>query len=172
MFERPVPLVCKEAHGSKWVDVDGNRYIDFVCGFGPVILGHGHDAVCDAASQAARAVQQVGGQHPDELRLAEVLCSLVPSFERVRISLSGSEAVHAAVRLARGVTGRPLVVKFAGHYHGWLDGVFTGISRGPPAVPESVGQLPDAIADVIVLDWNDTRQLEELFAESGIRSRP
>ena len=169
MFERPVPLSCESSSGPYWVDVDGNRYVDFVCGFGPVILGHGDSAVCDAAAEGARNLQQVGGQHHLEVDLAEQLCELVPSFEQVRFSVSGSEAVHGALRLARGVTGRSLVVKFAGHYHGWLDSVYTGIGAAPPGLPESAGQLPSALGEVVVINWNDLDELGSLFARAGDR---
>ncbi|MBM3668217.1 MAG: aspartate aminotransferase family protein [Actinobacteria bacterium] len=169
MFERPVPLVCESAEGSSWTDVDGNRYIDFVCGYGPVILGHSDPEVCEAAGRAAASVQQVGGQHREELELAELLCQHVPCFEMVRISLSGSEAVHGAIRLARGVTGRSLVVKFAGHYHGWLDGAFTGIAHPPPGLPESAGQPHEAIAGVVVVNWNEPEAIKDLFARAGDR---
>jgi glutamate-1-semialdehyde 2,1-aminomutase len=91
----------------------------------------------------------------------------VPCYETVRFSLSGSEAVHGAIRLARGITGRPLVVKFAGHYHGWLDEMYTGIAGGPPPVPESDGQGPGAIASVRLIDWNDGNELRRLFAQVG-----
>jgi glutamate-1-semialdehyde 2,1-aminomutase len=169
MFERPVPLVCESASGTRWTDVDGNDYVDFVCGFGPVILGHGDSAVCDAAAEAARNLQQVGGQHQLEFELAERLCELVPSFEQVRFSVSGSEAVHGALRLARGVTGRDLVVKFAGHYHGWLDSIYTGIASSAPGLPESAGQPTSALNDLVVIEWNDLEALKSLIARAGNR---
>lgn len=169
MFERPVPLFCRGASGVDWIDVDGNRYLDYVCGFGPVILGHGDPAVCNAAAAAAREVQQVGGQHQREVELAELLCELVPSFEQVRLSVSGSEAVHGALRLARGATGRNLVVKFAGHYHGWFDGIYTGVGTLPPGLPESDGQLAGGLADVVVVEWNDLGELRRLFDRVGDR---
>jgi 4-aminobutyrate aminotransferase-like enzyme len=107
VYEQPVPLFLREAHGAYLVDVDGRGYVDYVCGFGPVILGHGHERVAAAVGAAARDLQQVGGQHEAEVELAELLCATVPAFELVRLSMSGSEAIHAAVRLARGVTDRP-----------------------------------------------------------------
>ena len=167
LSEQPVPLFCEQASGSRWIDVDGNQYVDFVCGFGPVILGHGDPAVCDAVSTAARRVQQVGGQHEGEFELAELLCQLIPSYDLVRFSVTGSEAVHGAVRLARAATGRPLVVKFAGHYHGWLDGVYTAVAAEPPAIPESLGQSPSAIGDLLVIDWNDTAALRQVLERGG-----
>ncbi len=169
VYEQPVPLFLREARGAYLVDVDGNEYVDYVCGFGPIILGHGHERVAAAVGAAARGLQQVGGQHEAEVELAELLCATVPAFELVRLSMSGSEAIHAAVRLARGVTDRPLVVKFAGHYHGWFDGIYTATAHAGPALPESRGQLPSALAEVVVCDWNDPDGLDRLFGQMGDR---
>jgi glutamate-1-semialdehyde 2,1-aminomutase len=167
MFERPVPLFVKEARGAELIDVDGNRYVDFVAGFGPVVLGHADPVVSEAVIESLGGPQQIGAQHEGEVTLAEALCEHVPGFDSVRLSLSGSEAVHAALRLARAATGRPLVLKFAGHYHGWLDGVFTATSHGPPGYPESRGQSVSALANVRVIEWNDERSLREAFATAG-----
>jgi glutamate-1-semialdehyde 2,1-aminomutase len=167
MFEQPVPLFIKEAIGAELIDVDGNRYVDFVAGFGPVVLGHADPVVSEAVLQAATSVQQVGGQHEAEAELAESLCRHVPAFEQVRLALTGSEAIHAAVRVARAATGRPLVLKFAGHYHGWLDGVFTAASHGAPGYPESRGQSESALAGVRVIEWNDETGLRDAFATAG-----
>ena len=167
MFERPVPLFMREARGAELVDVDGNRYVDFVAGYGPVILGHGDPAVCDAVAEAARRTQQIGGQHEAEVLLAEALCRHVPAFDTVRLSVSGSEAVHAAVRLARAATGRQLVLKFAGHYHGWLDGMFCATSQLAPGFLESAGQDVAALAGLRVIEWNDETALQRAFADAG-----
>lgn len=167
--ERPVPLFIAEASGSHLVDADGNRYVDYVCGFGPIILGHGHEVVADAVGRAARTLQQVGGQHEGEVRLAERLCELVPSFERIRLAMSGSEGIHAAIRLARAATGRPLIVKFAGHYHGWLDGVLVGTASLPPGLVESDGLPQSAVADVVLIEWNEVEVIRDLFARAGDR---
>ncbi len=169
MFEKPVPLFIREARGAYLVDEDGNEYIDYVCGYGPVIVGHGHPGVAAAVAQAAAGVQQVGAQHRAEIELAERLCELVPAFERVRLGLSGSEAAHAAIRLARAATGRPLIVKFAGHYHGWLDSILTGTGHLPPALPETLGQPASAIADIVVVEWNDEEALRRVVADAGER---
>jgi glutamate-1-semialdehyde 2,1-aminomutase len=169
MFERPVPLFIREAAGSRLVDVDGNEYVDYVCGFGPVILGHAHPGVASAVADAAAGVQQVGAQSTAELELAERLCEIMPAFERIRLGLAGSEAIHAALRLARAATGRPLVVKFAGHYHGWFDSVLTGTSHLPPGMPETAGQPPSALADMVVVDWNDEDALHRVVADAGDR---
>jgi glutamate-1-semialdehyde 2,1-aminomutase len=167
--ERPLPLFFQSASGAHLVDVDGNTYLDFTCGFGPVILGHAHPTVAAAVTRAAGNMQQIGGQHEAEVELAEALSRLVPCFERVRPALSGSEAVHVAVRLSRAATGRPLVVKFAGHYHGWFDGIFASTASLPPTGAESAGQLDGGIADLRTIEWNDADQLQEIFAAQGDR---
>jgi len=167
--ERPIPLFIREAHGAHLVDVDGRVYVDYTCGFGPVVLGHGHPEVTAAVIAAAGKLHQVGGQHEGEVELAELLCHTVPSFEMVRLSSSGSEAVHAAVRLARGATGRPLIIKFAGHYHGWFDEMLTTRVHAGQAQPESLGQLPEALANIRVCGWNDVEAINRLFAEEGDR---
>jgi glutamate-1-semialdehyde 2,1-aminomutase len=166
-FERPVPLVVREARGCRLVDVDGNEHIDFLCGMGPVILGHGDPRVTEAVARAAASVQQTGAEHEAEIELAERLCATVRSFERVRLGLSGSEAVQGALRAARAATGRSVVVKFAGHYHGWLDPVLTATVGLPPAVPETAGQPRSAVADVIAAEWNDEASIRAAFEARG-----
>jgi glutamate-1-semialdehyde 2,1-aminomutase len=165
--ELPVPLYFAHAEGAHLVDVDGNDYVDYVCGYGPVILGHSDERVSASVTAAAARLQQIGGQHEGEIELAERLCALVPAFERVRFGMTGSEAIHAALRLARAATGRQTVVKFAGHSPGWFVGVYTGTSGRPPGTPESDGQDGAALENVTVLDWNDGTALEELFERAG-----
>jgi glutamate-1-semialdehyde 2,1-aminomutase len=166
-LERPVPLFIVDGKGSWLRDADGNELVDYVCGYGPVILGHADPDVTNAAVTAAKSPVQVGGQTTNEIELAERLCQHVPSFESVRLSLTGSEAVHAALRVARAATGRSLTVKFRGHYHGWLDDIYSATSHGGPAGPESAGQLPAALNNLVVLEWNNENELERFFAESG-----
>ena len=166
-FERPVPLFVRDARGCRLVDVDGREYVDYVCGMGPIILGHGDTRVVRAVASAAEHVQQTGAQHEAEVELAERLCSVVPCFERVRIGLSGSEAIHGALRAARAATGRSLVVKFAGHYHGWLDPIFAATSHLPPAAPETAGQPASAVAELVAVEWNDSASIREAFARYG-----
>jgi glutamate-1-semialdehyde 2,1-aminomutase len=166
-FERPVPLSLRSAAGARLVDVDGNELVDFVCGMGPIILGHGHEGVVAAVTRAASQLQQPSAQHEAEIELAELIRSILPSCERLRFGLSGSEAVHAALRVSRAATGRSLVVKFAGHYHGWLDPIFAATSHLPPVRPETAGQQPSALQDLVAIEWNDAAGLEQLFAERG-----
>ncbi len=160
LAEKPHPLFFARARGAVLEDVDGREYLDYVCGYGPVILGHADPRVTEAVARSLPDGQAFGGQHLREIEVAERIRNLVPSMEVMRFSSSGSEAVHAAIRIARAVTGRRIVVRFDGHYHGWLDGILAanlGDSEPPPAPahPGSRGQLPEAIADVTVLAWND-----------------
>ncbi len=173
MDERPQPLYFARAAGSRLVDSDGNTYIDYTCGYGPVLLGHAYPPVVRAVQEAASGGLLFGGQHEGEIRLAELLRDVVPCVEMVRLNSTGSEAVAAAVRLARAYTRRTKIIRFAGHYHGWFDELL--VSSHPPAghdetVPllESAGQRAAAAADVLVARWNDLPSLERLMgARSG-----
>ncbi len=168
MEERPQPLFFTRAQGSRLYDCDGNVFIDYTCGYGPIILGHAYPPVVEALAAAAARGVLYGGQHEGEVLLAERLAEIVPCIEMVRYNCSGSEAVAAAVRLARAYTGRAKVVRFPGHYHGWLDEEL--VSTHPPAdrqsapVPESAGQLASSTAHLVVAPWNDAAALERLLA--------
>ncbi|MFG1688836.1 aspartate aminotransferase family protein [Nonomuraea sp. NPDC049269] len=167
-----VPLYVDRAAGARLWDADGNTYLDYVLGQGPALLGHCPPAVVEAVTaQVARGIVY-SAQHAAEARVAERLCAMVPSAERVRFNTVGSEAVHAAWRLARGFTGRPKILKFEGHYHGWLDPVLysvhppleaAGPADRPAAVPGTAGQ-PEA-ADLVVCPWNDLGALSRLMDE-------
>lgn len=170
------PTYWQWGHGSHLRDIDGKEQIDYVLGLGPHILGHAPEPVVRAVAASLADGQLFAGQHPRELELAELICRLVPSAERVRFLMSGTEAVALTIRLARAATGRPLIVKFEGHYHGWQDGIFVGshpgyFSRGYPDQdakwPESGGQLPSTYANVILLPWNDPDILEAFLAQRG-----
>lgn len=159
---RPHPLFFARAEGAYLWDVDGNRYIDFVLGQGPMFLGHCHPAVTDRVAATLRTGQLYAGQHRDEVGLSEALCETIPCAERVRFTSSGSEAVQAALRLGRAATGRRRVVKFEGHYHGWIDSIFASVApeRLPPdgsrePSGESDGQLVPRQSEVTVVPWND-----------------
>jgi glutamate-1-semialdehyde 2,1-aminomutase len=174
--ERPFPLFYSHAAGATITDVDGNSYIDYVLGQGPMILGHSHPAVLDAVDQAMRRGQLFAGQHELEIEVAESLVRLVPCAERCRFGVSGSELVQAAMRLARAVTGRTLIVRFEGHYHGWFDNVLLNVATppdqaGPRERPQlvlgSAGQTPSVREDFLLLPWNDLALVEQLFAEQG-----
>ncbi len=168
MEERPQPLFFSRAEGSRLYDCDGNRYIDYTCGYGPVILGHAYPPVVNALQRAAAQGFLYGGQHEGEILLAERLAAVVPCIEMVRYNSTGSEAVAAAVRLARAYTGRTKLVRFAGHYHGWFDEelISTHPSADGETVPllESQGQSPAAAAHILVAPWNDAAALERLLS--------
>ncbi|MFG1626421.1 aspartate aminotransferase family protein [Kribbella sp. NPDC049227] len=170
------PLFVDHARGAELWDVDGNRYVDYVLGQGPNLLGHASPLVAEAVSaQVSRGVAYAA-QHELEAVVAERLCAMVPSAELVRFNSVGSEAVHGAIRLARGHTGRPKIVKFEGNYHGWLDPVLysvhpdlalAGDAQHPAAVGGTAGQPRNGAEDLIVLPYNDLPAVEEVFAESG-----
>ncbi|MFG1978211.1 aspartate aminotransferase family protein [Nonomuraea fuscirosea] len=167
-----VPLYVDRTAGARLWDVDGNAYLDYVLGQGPALLGHCPPAVVEAVTaQVSRGIVY-SAQHAAEVRVAERLCAMVPSAERVRFNTVGSEAVHAAWRLARGFTGRPKILKFEGHYHGWLDPVLysvhppleaAGPADRPAAVPGTAGQ-PEA-AGLVICPWNDIDALSRLMDE-------
>lgn len=172
---QPHPLFYNHAHGTRIVDADENEYLDFSLSQGPLILGHNHPHVVAAVEQAARRGQLYAGQHLPELELAERLQRLIQCAELLRFSLSGSEADHIALRVARAVTGRPRFVRFEGHYHGWFDNVAYGVNGAsldvmgprdqPTPVAWSQGLPPQTIDEFILLPWNDLDLLERTLAE-------
>src|SRR5258708_13517469 len=127
---QPVPLVFERAAGSRLYDVDGNSYVDYALGMGPNILGHAPEPVIRAVANSLAQGQLFAGQHQAEVRLARRVQEIVPSAELVRFGVAGSEMDQAALRLARAYTGRTKVVKFEGHYHGWVDTIL--VTVGPP----------------------------------------
>ncbi len=153
LHEKPSGMFFDRAEGSRLFSVDGMCYIDYALGMGPVILGHAHPAVNRAVADSLARGQLYAGQHAAEAQLAKLVCGVVPCAEQVRFSLSGSEAIQAALRLARAYTGRTRIIKFQGHYHGWFDSVYTGV-RGE-GTAESEGQDAAAFANVSVLPWNN-----------------
>lgn len=172
---KPFPIFFHKAKGARLWDVDGNEYIDYALGMGPIILGHADPEVNEAIRVSIANGQLYAGQHEEEVALACTICELIPCAEMVRLSLSGSEAVQAALRLARAATGRQIVIKFEGHYHGWFDNIEVSINpdrnamgpdNRPNVVPSSLGQCADAYSSIRVLPWNDL----ELFTHA-IESR-
>jgi glutamate-1-semialdehyde 2,1-aminomutase len=173
----PTPLVFERAEGAYLFDVDGNRLIDYYLGMGPMILGHTPRMLIEAVrEQLARGILY-GGQSVVEAEAAELFCKLVPCAERMRFCSSGSEAVQFAIRLARAATGRDTVVKFEGHYHGWLDSVLlsntatpenAGPERAPNRNPGSAGQDAAAWANTDVLLWNDLAAVEARLARGDV----
>lgn len=173
---QPHPLFFERAEGAMIYDVDGNGYIDYMLAQGPMILGHSHPAVLDAVNTAMRKGQLYAGQHQFEIDLAKKMVEIVPSAELCRFGLSGSEMVQAAMRLARAATGRNLILRFEGHYHGWFDNVLISVAppldkAGPREHPNVVagtpGQTQSALEDFVVLPFNDLALVEDLFARQG-----
>jgi len=172
----PHPIFVGRGAGSRIWDVDGNEYIDYLLAYGPLILGHAHPTLVDAVQRQLSLGSVYGIPHRLEFEVGELLAGLFPSIEMVRYSSSGTEAVLAAMRLARAATGRNLIVKFEGQYHGWLDqvaisyapsGADAGPAEAPALVPLSEGQPPGTYADTVVAQWNDSEGLERLFGERG-----
>jgi glutamate-1-semialdehyde 2,1-aminomutase len=173
-FSQPHPLFYSHGQGSRVTDVDGNEYLDFTLSQGPLILGHSHPDVLESVARHSQVGQLFAGQHLQELELAERLQRLIPCAELMRFGLSGSEAVHAALRLARAVTGRPKFLRFEGHYHGWLDNVAFGVAapseealgprEQPHPVPWTQGLPPHATDEAVVLPWNDLALVEKTLA--------
>jgi glutamate-1-semialdehyde 2,1-aminomutase len=168
----PVPLFFERGEGSHLIDVDGNDYVDYVLGMGPAILGHAPAPVVAAVEAQVGQGQLFAGQTIAEIELAEKITSIVPCAQRVRFGSSGTEMVQAALRLARAATERDLIVKFEGHYHGWLDPVLASIApplddAGPDDEPTphlpSLGQLSSSVDHIAVLRWNDRTGLAKLF---------
>jgi glutamate-1-semialdehyde 2,1-aminomutase len=160
---KPVPLFFDRASGVHLWDVDGNQYIDFVLGQGPMFLGHSHPVVNAAVAAALERGQLFAGQHLGEVDLAEALCAHIPCAEQVRLCSTGTEAIQAAVRVARAAPGRRRIVKFEGHYHGWADNVFIGVRPAATGslAAESLGQLPPPPEDLTVLRWNNVDAVAE-----------
>ena len=163
------PVFMARGEGPHLWDVDGNRYVDFVGSWGPHILGHRHPAVLAAVNEALTHSTSFGAPTPLESEMAELVCEAVPSIEQVRMTNSGTEAGMSAVRLARGATGRDLVVKFAGCYHGHVDALLVSAGSGALTLgtPSSPGVPEGCTRDTLVLDYNEPRQLEEAFAARG-----
>jgi glutamate-1-semialdehyde 2,1-aminomutase len=166
----------ERASAARLYDVDGNAYLDYVLGQGPMILGHSPEPVLQAVQQAMWQGQLYAGQHELEILLSEKIQQFVPCAELVRYSSSGSEVVQAAIRLARAYTGREKIVKFEGHYHGWFDNVLVSVHpplsqagprERPQPVPASAGQMRSALDEVIVLPWNDLEAFGSVVTERG-----
>ncbi len=165
------PVAMARGAGAHLWDVDGNRYIDYIGSWGPLILGHAHPKVVAAVEAAAHNGMSFGAPTEAENTLAELIIDAVPSIEMVRLVSSGTEATMSAIRLARGYTGRDVIVKFAGNYHGHVDSllVAAGSSAATLAVPNSPGVTAGTSRDTLVLQYNDMAGLEQAFAEHGKR---
>ncbi len=165
------PVYFEKAQGSGFVDVDGNQYTDYCQSWGPLILGHARPEVLEAVQEAAQAGLSFGACHRGEVELAELILGTFPGFDRIRFVNSGTEAVMTALRIARGVTGRDLVVKFEGGYHGHFDGMLVKAGSGlvTQAIASSHG-IPDAIAKTtLVAPLDDEEAVDAIFHEFGER---
>jgi glutamate-1-semialdehyde 2,1-aminomutase len=170
---RPFPLYFDHGTGPYITDVDGNTYVDYMLGWGPLILGHAPPAINAAVADVLQRGHTFGAQHDLEYEVAELLQQYIPCAERIAFANSGTEVVQVALRLARACTSRPRYLKFEGHYHGWDDSTLVsyhptleeiGQAHGAP-VPVGTGQR--ANADAIVVEWNDSQAVEQAFREHG-----
>jgi glutamate-1-semialdehyde 2,1-aminomutase len=163
------PRFVQRAKGAYFWDADGQRYIDYIGSWGPMILGHGHPAVLESVQQAMQEGFSFGAPTEREVELAEEIVRLVPSIEMVRLVSSGTEAAMSALRLARGATGRSKIIKFEGCYHGHADALLVKAGSGLATFgnPTSAGVPPEVVQHTLVLEYNNLLQLEEAFSLHG-----
>ncbi len=163
------PIFFASAQGQHLTDIDGTTYLDYIGSWGPMILGHRHPRVMAAIERALATGTSYGAPTEAESRLAELIVAAVPSIEKVRMVSSGTEAAMSAVRLARGFTGRDLIVKFAGNYHGHADSllVSAGSAAATLGVPDSPGVTAGTARDTLVLEYNEAEPLADLFRSRG-----
>lgn len=166
-FLRPFPPYFARARGSRKWDVDGREYVDYWMGHGALILGHGHPTVVEILRQQVQKGLHYGGCHDLEVEWAELICRLVPCADKVRFTNSGSEAVHLATRLARAVTGRPRIVKFAGHFHGWHDTLMLGVDP-PFDTPPTIGLPEETSHSVLLCPQGDLATLTALLDRGDV----
>ncbi len=171
----PEPLFVDRGEGSRVTDLDGNEYIDYVMGYGPLILGHCPPLVVEAVRAQLAKGTTFGAGYDLEFLVSEKVVELVPCIDLARFTCSGSEAVHFVLRLARAYTGREKVIKFEGHYHGWFDEIYVsakpspplGLANAPWKKRETPGQPENAADNLIVLPWNDLQTVERALEARG-----
>lgn len=174
---RPHPIYVAHAAGSHFTDVDGNTYLDYLAAWGPLVLGHRPTSVIDAVTRTMNELgTMLGVGHRLEIEAAESVVDAVPSWELVRFANTGTEAVMASLRMARGYTGKDKILRFEGHFHGWSDLINfsakppldrAGDPQRPNVVPASKGMMAGAADSLIVRQWNDPDILEATFTEHG-----
>lgn len=163
------PFFVERAQGPWLYDVDGNRYLDYVCSWGPGILGHAHPKVVEAVQKVCEKGLTFGAPTAGEVELAELICACVPDVELVRLVSSGTEAVMSAVRVARGYTGREKIIKFEGNYHGHSDGLLVKAGSGlmTQSVPDSAGVPAGYAASTLTAAYNDEASVRRLMEENS-----
>lgn len=164
-----IPRFIDKARGSKIYDVDGNEYIDYVCSWGPAIMGHAHESVLKAVHDAVENGLSFGAPTEKELKLARLVNGIMPHIESQRLVNSGTEAVMSAIRLARGYTGKNRIIKFRGCYHGHSDAMLVKAGSGgiTTGVPDSIGVPAAVVADTMIAEYNDIGSVERLFEAAG-----
>jgi glutamate-1-semialdehyde 2,1-aminomutase len=161
------PIFIERAAGAEITDVDGNTYVDYVCSWGPLIHGHAHPAVLEAIAEVAELGTTFGAPTAGEVELAEIVAQRMPSVDMLRLTSSGTEASMSAIRLARAAAGRDTLLKFAGAYHGHVDGLLAEAGSGlaTHAIPASPG-VPEAVTSAtVVVPWNDPDAVRAAFAD-------
>jgi glutamate-1-semialdehyde 2,1-aminomutase len=164
------PIFIERAAGAEITDVDGNTYVDYVCSWGPLILGHAHPSVLAAVTAAAALGTSYGAPTAAEVELAELVTQRMPAVDMLRMTSSGTEASMSAIRLARAATGRETLVKFAGAYHGHVDGLLAQAGSGlaTQGIPSSPGVPESATRATVIVPWNDEAAVRAAFAEHDV----
>ena len=162
------PRFIESADGAYITDIDGNRYLDYVCSWGPMILGHNHESIREAVMKAARDGLSFGAANEREVEMAELMTSMVPNLEMVRMTNSGTESVMSALRVARGFTGREKVIKFEGCYHGHADSMLVKAGSGAltGGAPDSDGVTAGAARDTLIASYNNLESVKTLFSQN------
>ncbi|HGI6466366.1 TPA: glutamate-1-semialdehyde 2,1-aminomutase, partial [Listeria monocytogenes] len=164
-----IPVTMERASGAYFYDVDGNKYIDYLAAFGPIITGHAHPHITEAITKAAQNGVLYGTPTKHEITFAKMLKEAIPSLEKVRFTNSGTEAVMTTIRVARAYTGRDKIIKFAGCYHGHFDLVLVEAGSGPSTlgIPDSAGVTKSTAEEVITVPFNDFASFKEALAVWG-----